>query len=190
MLDPKTWLFALFSAVDNIPNSLTNQRQIIVSSFGFSNLQTTLLGCVDGFIEIVTRVVELARGGHVAEARELQLSQAGPLADRLERLTNQLVNLAEADMVAGIEASQRVYGTSRTIVVAFAVGSIVLALGLGYAISRSLVGPVTEIEARLHQTEALIGILLASKDSRAKTVLEDISEVSCVFSLYSQFYVR
>ena len=54
LADPKTWLFALFSALDNVPNSLTNQRQIIVSSFGFSNLQTTLLGCVDGFIEIVT----------------------------------------------------------------------------------------------------------------------------------------
>ncbi len=54
LLDPKTWLFALFSALDNIPNSLTNQRSIIVSSFGFTNLQTTLLGCVDGVVEIVT----------------------------------------------------------------------------------------------------------------------------------------
>ena len=52
--DPKTYLFALFSLLDNIPNSLTNQRQIIVSSFGFTTLQTTLLGCVDGIIEIVT----------------------------------------------------------------------------------------------------------------------------------------
>lgn len=52
--DPKTWLFAFFAALVNIPNSLTNQRQIIVSSFGFTNLQTTLLGCVDGVIEIVT----------------------------------------------------------------------------------------------------------------------------------------
>ncbi|KAA1466621.1 MFS general substrate transporter [Dentipellis sp. KUC8613] len=54
LTDPKTWLFALFSALDNIPNSLTNQRQIIVASFGFSPLQTTLLGCVDGVVEIVT----------------------------------------------------------------------------------------------------------------------------------------
>ena len=57
-------------------------------------------------------------------------------------------------MVAGIEASQRAYGTSRTIVVAFALGSVVLALGLGYAISWSLVGPVTEIEARLRRIAA------------------------------------
>jgi len=52
--DPKTWVFAVFSALDQIPNSLTNQRQIIVTSLGFSTLQTTLLSCVDGFIEIAT----------------------------------------------------------------------------------------------------------------------------------------
>ncbi|KAJ6626503.1 hypothetical protein B0H10DRAFT_523055 [Mycena sp. CBHHK59/15] len=54
LTEPKTWLFALFSALDNVPNGLTNQRQIIVSSFGFSTLQTTLLGCVDGVVEITT----------------------------------------------------------------------------------------------------------------------------------------
>ncbi|THH32217.1 hypothetical protein EUX98_g1977 [Antrodiella citrinella] len=54
LADPKTWIFALYSALDNVPNSLTNQRQIIVASFGFTNLQTTLLGCVDGTVEIVT----------------------------------------------------------------------------------------------------------------------------------------
>ena len=54
LTDPKTWLFALFAAFNNIPNSLTNQIQIIIVSFGFNPLQTTLLGCVSGVIEIVT----------------------------------------------------------------------------------------------------------------------------------------
>ncbi|KAG6902418.1 hypothetical protein C0995_000344 [Termitomyces sp. Mi166 len=54
LLDPKTWLFALFAAFENIPNSLSNQRSIIVNSFGFTTLQTTLLGCVDGVIAIVS----------------------------------------------------------------------------------------------------------------------------------------
>ena len=53
-MDPKTWLFALFSALSNVPNSLTNQRQIIVASFGFTYIHTTLLGCVDGVVEIAT----------------------------------------------------------------------------------------------------------------------------------------
>ncbi|KAI0824538.1 fungal-specific transcription factor domain-containing protein [Trametes gibbosa] len=37
-------------------------------------------------------------------------------------------------------------------------------------------GYIDAIEARLHQTEALIGILLSSKDSRAKSVLDDLAE--------------
>ncbi|KAJ7081269.1 MFS general substrate transporter [Mycena epipterygia] len=65
LLDPKTWLFALFSALNNVPNRRAiscsffivaniNQLSIIVSSFGFTVLQTTLLGCVPGIVEIVT----------------------------------------------------------------------------------------------------------------------------------------
>ena len=106
------------------------------------------------FIDVVTAVVELIRGGRTAEARQMQLREASPLADRLERLTNQLVNKAEADMVAGIEASTEAYSTARWIVVAFALGSIALALGLGYAISWSLIGPVKEIESRLDRVAA------------------------------------
>jgi len=108
----------------------------------------------DRFVDVVTRVLELIRGGHAAEARQMQLAQAGPLADRLERLTDQLVNKAEADMVAGIEASKQAYATSQWIVIAFALSSIVLALILGYAISWSLIGPVKEIEGRLNQIAA------------------------------------
>ena len=54
LTDKKTWLFALFAALGNIQNSLTNQLQIIVVSFGFTPFQTTLLGCVSGVVEIVT----------------------------------------------------------------------------------------------------------------------------------------
>jgi signal transduction histidine kinase len=106
------------------------------------------------FIDVVTQVVELIRGGRAAEAREVQLKQITPLADRLERLTNQLVNIAEADMVAAIDATEQAYRTSRYIVIAFALGSILLALGLGYVISSSLIEPVREIEARLRQIAA------------------------------------
>ena len=103
------------------------------------------------FIEVVTRVVELIRGGRTVEARETQLQQATPLADQLERLTNQLVNKAEADVVAGIEASKQAYANAQGIVIGFALSSIALALALGYAISWSLLGPVKKIETQLNQ---------------------------------------
>jgi signal transduction histidine kinase/HAMP domain-containing protein len=103
------------------------------------------------FIQVVTQVVELMRSGQIAAARQLQLTRAGPFADRLERLTNELVNKAEADMVASIEAGQEAYRTSWWTVMALAMGSIGLALLLGYAISRSLTGPVMRIDARLRE---------------------------------------
>jgi signal transduction histidine kinase len=65
-----------------------------------------------------------------------------------------LVNKAEADMVAGIEASTQAYSNAQFVAVAFALASIALALGLGYAISWSLIGPVKQVEARLDRLAA------------------------------------
>lgn len=67
--DPKTYLFALFAALVNVPNSLSNQRQIIISSFGFTPLQTTLLGCVDGVVEIATIWTGVNIASHFQNAR-------------------------------------------------------------------------------------------------------------------------
>src|SRR5258708_24394191 len=79
--------------------------------------EVELLGRVradyDEFIRVVTRVVELIRSGRVAEGRELQLARATPLADRLERLTNPLVNQAEADMVASVDTSHAAFVRAR-----------------------------------------------------------------------------
>jgi signal transduction histidine kinase len=103
------------------------------------------------FIKVVTHAIELIRSGKVAEGREVKVTQAGPLADRLERLTNELVNKAEADMVASIDASHESYLISRRIVIAFAAGTIALALVLGYAMSWSLIRPVRHMDARLRE---------------------------------------
>src|SRR5947199_8730433 len=59
----------------------------------------------DQFIKVVTQVVELIRASKVAPGRRGQLVQAGPLADRLERLTNELVNKAEAHIGAASDAT-------------------------------------------------------------------------------------
>ena len=67
--DPKTLLFALFALLDNVPNSLTNQKQIIVASFGFTPLQTTLLGCVDGIVEITTILTGVTLASRIPNSR-------------------------------------------------------------------------------------------------------------------------
>jgi signal transduction histidine kinase len=103
----------------------------------------------DEFIRVVTRVVELIRAGRATDGRDLQLAQATPLADRLERLTNELVNKAEADMVASVDASHEAFVRARWLVIGFAVAAIGLALVLGFAISWSLVGAVAAMDAGL-----------------------------------------
>ena len=52
--DSKTWLFTLYAAIINIPSASGNQLQLIVVSFGFNVLQTTLLASVLGVVLIVT----------------------------------------------------------------------------------------------------------------------------------------
>ncbi|KAH7927986.1 MFS general substrate transporter [Leucogyrophana mollusca] len=69
LVDPKTWLFALLSILNDIPNSVSNQQQLIVSSFGFTYLQTTLLGCVNGTVEILTIFTGVQLAARLPNAR-------------------------------------------------------------------------------------------------------------------------
>jgi signal transduction histidine kinase/CHASE3 domain sensor protein len=160
---------------------------------GEVDLLATVREDYDRFIAIVTGAVERARAGQVQEAREVQLSEARPLADRLERLTNQLVNVAEADMLEQIEASQRAYDASRLVVVAFALGSIILALALGYVFSWSIVAPLTEIAARLRRIaggEFAERIDVANRDELG-ALASDVNRTSAELgSLYQQLEER
>ena len=108
----------------------------------------------DAFIAVVTEVVGLIRAGKVGEGREAQIGRAGLLAERLERLTNELVNKAEADMVARSDEGQEGYVASRRLVIGFALGSILLALALGYSISWSLIRPVKQMDLRFTEIAA------------------------------------
>src|SRR5512143_2446592 len=102
-------------------------------------------------IQMITTVLELTREQAFTRAKELRLTKMAPLADSLERLTNEMVNRAEANMEAKIDESNQAYMTSRWVVIGFAVGSIGLAILLGYAVSTSLMGPVTLMAAQLKQ---------------------------------------
>ena len=102
-------------------------------------------------IQVITNVLELTRDHKFAKAKELRLTKTPPLADSLERLTNEMVNRAEADMEAKVDESNRAYLTSRWVVIGFAVGSIGLAILLGYAVSSSLMGPVLLMDSQLRR---------------------------------------
>jgi len=108
----------------------------------------------EAFIAVVAEAIELIRAGKVTQGRETQIGRAGPLADRLERLTNELVNKAEADMLARVDESAENYRRSRLLVIAIAIGSLLLALGLGYSLSLSLIAPVRKMGWRFDELAA------------------------------------
>ncbi len=105
----------------------------------------------DSFVNIVTRVVELSRAGSIASGRELQLSQANPLAERIERLMNELVNRAEVNILETVDGNHREFESSRRTFIVIAAIGIALAIVLGYSLSGSLIGPVEQIDGRLKQ---------------------------------------
>jgi signal transduction histidine kinase len=203
--DTTAQLYSVTSAL-LVPEERTLQatlRQLNQFGYDLDRLQFVakdeieLLGEVrkdyERFIKVVTQVIELIRAGKAARGRELQISQATPLAERLERLTNQLVNRAEADMVASIEASETVYTRSRWILIGFALGSIALALILGYAISWSVIGPVQQMDARFEEIAAgefLRRIEVSNRDELG-TLAGNLNRMSAELGrLYQQLETR
>lgn len=62
--DPKTYMFFFHAWSQEMANGLTNQYSLIIKSFGFTTLQTTLLGCVNGvaaFVSLATAAIILAK---------------------------------------------------------------------------------------------------------------------------------
>lgn len=58
LLDPKTWLLALFSLAQNIPNGgLVTFSAIIVNGLGYSRLVTTVLGIPTGVLATVWQIL-------------------------------------------------------------------------------------------------------------------------------------
>jgi signal transduction histidine kinase/DNA-binding response OmpR family regulator len=165
--DTTAQLYSVASALAVPPDELDQRileatlRQLNQFGYDLDRLQfvakdeVTLLSRIQAdykrFIQVMQEVVSTIAAGMMASGRELQRTEANPLADRLERLTNELVNRAEAEMVARVEVSHAAYHTARWVVIGFAVGSIGLALVLGYAISWSLIGPVQRMDAQSRQ---------------------------------------
>ncbi|KAG6334445.1 hypothetical protein ID866_4646 [Astraeus odoratus] len=134
--DPKTWLFAAFSAFDNVPNSLTNQQSIIVSSFGFTYLQTTLLGCIPGIVEIVT----IFTGVRLAARFKNGRAYVGAIYFVPALIGIALVNLLPWSNQAGLLAGQFLTGVCTT----------------GFVLSLSWLGNVTAGHTKRVVTNAIM----------------------------------
>lgn len=116
-----------------------------------ARLLRQIAGDYSEFIRAANDVIDLVADGQLEEARSLNQNLLVPLAGRLERNAYALVNLAESGMIDEVDASARAFRFSQTAVIAVALGSILLALTLGYALSSSLITPIQAIRHRLQE---------------------------------------
>jgi signal transduction histidine kinase len=159
----ETQLYALAKAVaaPEPRNIDTATRQVAQTGYSLDRIkhvtteETELVARVASattdFAAATTRTLDLLGAGRVADAQRAQTSEVTPLADRLDQLTDALVNRAEAEVVQSVGDTRDAYLQSQITVLAFAGTSLALALVLGFAIALSIIGPLRAIGARVER---------------------------------------
>jgi signal transduction histidine kinase len=114
--------------------------------------QPTLAGIAQDYAnlaDVMKRVTEIDEAGGDPNASLRLVQEAQLIADDLKSLADTLVADTLAAKETLIDLNQSSLAASQTLFVAFALGSIVLALLLGYLLSWSIVGPIRRMQARL-----------------------------------------
>jgi signal transduction histidine kinase len=103
----------------------------------------------DVMVQITKFDQSLFVAGGPTAGMQLQHTQGEPLANDLEQLTAGLASSTQSQTNALIASNNSAFTISLALFIAVALGSIILALLLGYVLSWSLVGPIRLIETRL-----------------------------------------
>jgi signal transduction histidine kinase len=100
--------------------------------------------------QVIPRIVSLDSATNPSQTQLLSQSTEGEtLADDLVTLTQSLVNTTTSDTADLIDINTSAYADSQHLFIGVAAGSVVVALLLGFVISRSLVGPIRKMDTRL-----------------------------------------
>jgi signal transduction histidine kinase len=100
--------------------------------------------------EVMTRITAFdGPGGDATAGLKLQADEAEPLENHLQDLTDTLVAATQDATDALIALNRSAFAVSQALFIGVAIGSIVLALLLGYVLSWSIVGPIRGMEIRL-----------------------------------------
>ena len=116
------------------------------------NLSSRVSGDQENLANLITDIVDGIQSHSSPDFVDTKFNEATKLADKLELVTNEMVNRAESDMLAKIDQTNEAYRTSKMLVIGFSIGSVILALILGYALANSLLKPIKLIDESLNQT--------------------------------------
>jgi signal transduction histidine kinase len=101
------------------------------------------------FSNVITRIIAYDKDGQASQAQLLQNTQGNDRATDLLRRANQLVHTTNEDTAGLIALNTSAYADSQHLFIGVAAGSVVVALLLGFVLSRSLIGPIRKMDTRL-----------------------------------------
>ncbi len=148
---------AVSLAVDQIIQtaSITIGPASDISQLGFvpPPEERNLLGQIEldfrQFSSVITRIIAYDKDGQASQAQLLQNTQGNDRATDLLRRANQLVHTTNVETAGLIALNTSAYADSQHLFIGVAAGSVVVALLLGFVISRSLIGPIRKMDTRL-----------------------------------------
>ena len=101
------------------------------------------------FRDVMNQIVNFDMAGTPDAGLKLQADEAEPFSNNLASLASGLVSGTTAETDALIVENRDSFAESQRLFIAIALISVVLALGLGYLLSWSIIGPIRLTEARL-----------------------------------------
>ena len=139
----------------------TARRQIALTEYSIARLQhitpdqddlvSRVAGIHAEFAAASTHALDLQTAGQTTEAQRTQTTDVARLADRLEILTEALVNRADAEVAQSLVDARDAYVRSQVVVIMFAGASLVLAAVLGLALALSIIRPLRAIGTRVRR---------------------------------------
>lgn len=154
-------LYALSKAlaVADAQSIATARRQIALTGYPVDRLrfitpdQGDLVSRVarahTDFATASTHALDLQTAGQTVEAQRALATDVARLADRLQVLTEELGNRAEAEVAQSLVDARDAYVRSQVVVIMFAGASLVLAAVLGLALALSIIRPLRAIGAQV-----------------------------------------
>ena len=155
-------LYALSKAVADAQSIDAARRQIGLTAYNFDHLrfitppeQGDLVSRVAAahadFAAASAHTLDLQTAGQTVEAQRAQATDVARLAERLEVLTDELVNRAQAEVAQSLVDAREAYVRSQVVVIMFAGASLVLAAVLGLALALSIIRPLSALGARVRR---------------------------------------
>jgi signal transduction histidine kinase len=137
------------STLTTIGQALGNAHRAFVPPAEETKILSQIQQAYGQFSDVIAQILVFDNAGDASKAQLLQSSKVEPLAQDLVALTQQLVNTTAGDTNDLIAINTSAYADSQHLFIGVAVGSIVVALLLGFVLSRSLIGPIRKMDTRL-----------------------------------------